>query len=545
MSVAAPPFRPVAERFLETARRLGERPAVIRGRQSVPFITLAAAVEKLAAGLLRAGLEPGSRAALMVPPSPDLYTLVFACYRAGVVPVIVDPGLGLPAVGRCLAETEPAAYIGTPKAHLGRWLGKWAPTADISIVADGRLPGMWSVAELTRMGTERHVAPCRPDTLAAILFTSGSTGPAKGVQYTHGMFAAQVDALQALFDIKEGEVSIPTFPLFGLFDAALGQTCVIPAMDFTKPGQADPEMLVRLCQERRAQQLFGSPALLDRLGRFGERHGIALPDLRRVMSAGAPVPAKVMARVQKMLSPGVEVHTPYGATEALPVALNGSEHALHGGAAACAEGKGTCVGRPVPGVELAVIPVSDGPLERWDESLRLGAHAVGEVAVRGPVVSAAYWKRPEADALAKIPDFGDSPSSSVWHRMGDLGRLDGDGRLWFLGRKSQRVRASHGDIPTEAVEGVFNALPAVRRCALVGVGPAGAQTAVLVVEREPGAALSDDALRRQLLDLAAKRDATSALRAVLFHPGLPVDPRHNAKIRREELALWAAGELKA
>lgn len=536
MSVAAPAFRPVAELFLETSRRLGERPAVIRGRESVSFTALAEDVRGLTGGLLRAGLKPGDRAALMVPPSRDLYALVFACYRAGVVPVIVDPGLGLEAVGRCLAETEPAAFIGTPKAHLGRWLGKWAATARISIVADGRIPGMWNVRELRRMGTDRHV-PCQHDTLAAILFTSGSTGPAKGVLYTHGMFAAQVDALRAMFDIREGEVSIPTFPLFGLFDAALGQTSVIPDMDFTKPALADPQRLVALAQSHRAQQLFGSPALLDRLGRFGERHGIALPDLRRVMSAGAPVPAKVMARVQKMLAPGVEVYTPYGATEALPVALNGSEQVLHGGAAACAEGKGTCVGRPVAGIDCAVIPVGDGPLARWDESLRLPAGVAGEVAVRGPMVSAAYWKRPEADAAAKIP--------GGWHRMGDLGRFDADGRLWFLGRKSQRVRASHGDIPTESVEGVFNALPVVRRCALVGVGPEGKQTPVLVVEREPGHALSDDALRRELLSLAAKRAVTDPVRAVLFHPALPVDPRHNAKIRREALAAWAAEELGA
>lgn len=534
MSVAAPAFKPVAELFLETAARLGEKPAVVRGRESVSFARLAEDVRGLTGGLQRAGLKPGERAALLVPPSRDLYALVFACYRAGIVPVVVDPGLGLEAVGHCLAETEPSAFIGTPKAHVGRWLGKWAKTANVSIVADGRLPGMWNVRELRKMGTDRP-NPCQHDTLAAILFTSGSTGPAKGVLYTHGMFAAQVDALRAMFDIKEGEVSIPTFPLFGLFDAALGQTSLIPDMDFTKPAQADPEHLVMLAQRHRAQQLFGSPALLDRLGRFGERHGIALPDLRRVMSAGAPVPAKVMARVQKMLAPGVEVYTPYGATEALPVALNGSEQVLHGGAAACAEGKGTCVGRPVSGIDCAVIPVSDGPLAAWDESLRLPAGAVGEVAVRGPMVSAAYWRRPEADAAAKIP--------GGWHRMGDLGRFDGDGRLWFLGRKSQRVRASHGDIPTEAVEGVFNALPAVRRCALVGVGPAGKQTPVLVVEREPGHSLSDDALRRELLALAARREATNPLRAVLFHPGLPVDPRHNAKIRREALAVWAAREL--
>ncbi len=532
-------FRGVAETFLETAKRLGKVPAVVRGREETSFAQLADDVERLAGGLLRAGLKPGDRAALLMPPSRDLYALVFAMYRAGVVPVLVDPGLGIPAVGRCLAETEPKAFIGTPKAHLGRWLGKWAPTAEISIVADGRIPFMWNTRELRRMGTASSGCDAQPDGLAAILFTSGSTGPAKGVMYTHGMFAAQVEALRALFDIKEGEISIPTFPLFGLFDAALGVTSVIPRMDFTKPATADPAELVRLAQGRGAHQLFGSPALLDRLGRFGERYGIALPTLRRVMSAGAPVPAKVISRVQKMLEPGVEVFTPYGATEALPVALIGSEALLHGADAACADGKGTCVGRPVPGVDVAVMPVSDAPVPAWDEALRLPAGSVGEVTVKGAMVSAGYWRRPEADAAAKMADGG-----GVRHRMGDLGRFDADGRLWFLGRKSQRVRASHGDMPTEAVEGVFNALPAVRRSALVGVGPAGSQTPVLCVEREPGQPITNDALRRQLLELAQKREATRAVRVVLFHPGFPVDARHNAKIYREQLAVWAAGELK-
>lgn len=536
---APAPSRPVAERFLEAATRLAERPALIRGPESVSFAGLAEDVRRLTGGLLAAGLTPGDRAVLMAPPSRDLYALVFACFRAGVVPVLVDPGLGLKAVGACLAETEPAAFIGTPKAHLGRRLGGWAKTARVSIVADGRLPGLPSCRELARTGADRRDIPCRPEALAAVLFTSGSTGPAKGVQYTHGMFAAQVDALGAMFDIREGEVSLPTFPLFGLFDAALGQTSVIPDMDFTRPAKADPEALVALAQRHRAQQLFASPALLANLGRFGERHGIALPDLRRVMSAGAPVPAKTIASVQKMLSPGVEVFTPYGATEALPVALAGSRALLDGGAAACAAGGGTCVGKPVPGVDLALIPVSDAPVASFDESLRLPAGVVGEVAVKGPMVSASYWRRPQEDAAAKMKD-GDG----VRHRMGDLGRLDSEGRLWFLGRKSQRVRASHGDIPTETVEGVFNALPAVRRCALVGVGPAGRQTPVLVVERESGQPVGEDALRRQLLDLAQSREATRAVRAVLFHPGLPVDPRHNSKIRREPLALWAARALE-
>lgn len=539
-------FQGVADVFLETARRLGAAPAIMRGGETTSFTALAEDVERLSGGLLRAGLAPGSRAALLVPPSRDLYALVFALYRAGIVPVIVDPGLGLAGVGRCLAETEPDAFIGTPKAHLGRWLGRWAPTARIAVAADGALPGMWSLRELRKMGAAGPARPPRPDDMAAILFTSGSTGPAKGVVYTHGMFAAQVETLRSLFDIREGEVSIPTFPLFGLFDAALGLTSVIPRMDFTRPAAVDPMELVRLAQSRGAHQLFGSPALLERLGRFGERYGIALPTLRRVMSAGAPVPAKTIARVRKMLAPGVQVFTPYGATEALPVALLGSEVILSETAAAAAEGLGTCVGRPVAGLDVAVIAVSDAPIPTWSEALRLSPGCVGEVTVKGPMVSSAYWRRPEADALAKISDpwSGDGPPAS-WHRMGDLGRLDVQGRLWFLGRKSQRVRASQGDIPTEAVEGVFNALPAVRRCALVGVGPAGAQTPVLCVEREPGAPISEDALRRELLELARRREVTRGVRAVLFHPGFPVDARHNAKIYREKLAVWAARRLRA
>lgn len=528
---ATAPFESVADVFLEAASRLAARPAVVRGGRTATFADIAEGALRLSEALLAAGLRPGERAAVLLPPSEDFYALTFALLRSGIVPVFIDPGIGLTNMGRCLAETEPAAFIGSPKAHLARWAGRWAAAARLSLVADGWLPG---VSRLRRLrGSARARAASRED-VAAILFTSGSTGAPKGAVYTHGMFAAQLQSLRRLFDIQEGEVSVPTFPLFGLFDVALGQTCVLPDMDFTRPGRVDPRALIDLLEKRRACQLFGSPALLERVGRFGEERGVVLPALRRVLSAGAPMPAKVLARFQKMLSPGAEIQTLYGATEALPVALIGSDEVLGETAAKTAEGRGVCVGRPVPGVEVSVIRIMDGAIAAWSDSLLARRGEVGEIVVQGSMVSRDYFRRDEASALAKIPD-----GAAVRHRMGDLGRLDEMGRLWFCGRKSHRVRAREGELYTLAVEGVFNVHPAVRRTALVGVG----LHPVLCVEREPGAKSTEEELTKELLALGARREHTRGVKTILFHPSFPVDIRHNAKIGREKLAVWAARRL--
>ena len=528
-------FRPVAELFLETAARLGERPALIRGQEVTTFERLAADVRRLSAGLRRAGLKEGDRVALLVPPSRDFYALTFACFRAGLVPVFIDPGIGFSNMGRCLEEAEPRAFIGSAKAHLARLMGGWAKSAELHIVADGKVPGFWNTKEVRALGGGDFSLPAaEEDGMAAILFTSGSTGAPKGAVYAHGVFSAQVAALREMFHIKEGEVSLPTFPLFGLFDAALGLTCVLPDMDFTRPGSVRPSAIIDPAQKHRVSQLFGSPALLDRVSRYAERHGIVLPDLKRVMSAGAPVPARVIRRVTGMLPPGVQVFTPYGATEALPVALIGSDEILSETAAKADDGAGVCVGRPAPGVEAVVIKTNDEPIAAWSEDLAVSSGTIGEIVVKGPAVTRAYWRRPEGDAAAKIRD-GDA----VRHRMGDLGYLDEKGRLWFVGRKSQRVRTNAGDLHTVAVEGVFDAHPAVKRTALV----AAAGRPVLCVEREPGGDLTDEALERELLALGSERELTRPVKTILFHPSFPVDTRHNAKIFREKLAVWAQERL--
>lgn len=525
-------LEPVVDTFLEAASRLAERPAVVRRGRASTFADLAEGVLSLSEALLAAGLSPGDRAAVLLPPSEDFYVTTFALFRAGIVPVFIDPGVGFKNMARCLAETEPAAFIGSPRAHLARWAGGWAPSARRAFVADGWLPG---VERLRRL--RGSVRPRRAQTseVAAVLFTSGSTGAPKGVVYTHGMFAAQLESLRRLFDIQEGETSLPTFPLFGLFDVALGQTCILPEMDFTRPGSVDPMAVLGPLQAFRVRQLFGSPALLDRVGRFGRRHGIALPDLRRVLSAGAPVSAKILERFLGMLAPGVGIDIPYGATEALPVALIGSAEVLGETAAGTSEGLGVCVGRPAPGVEIAVIGITEEPIAEWSESLRVDTGRIGEVVVKGPVVSGGYFRRGKEEALAKIKDGG-----AFRHRMGDLGRLDEKGRLWFCGRKSHRVRAGDEELYTLSVEGVFNSHPDVRRTALVGVG----QRPVLCVEREPGGKTTEDVLVRELLELGARHAHCRRVRDIVFHPSFPVDIRHNAKIGREELSVWAAEALR-
>jgi olefin beta-lactone synthetase len=501
--------------------------------------------DRLAAGFDRLGIRRGVRTALMVPPGLYFYALTFALFKVGAVVVLIDPGMGVRSLGTCLNEAEPEAFIGVPKAHMARALFGWAKKSlRVLITAGSRFGwGGYTHEHVYRAGTRSGpiaLATTQSDETAAILFTSGSTGVAKGAVYTHGIFAAQVEMLRRMYRIEPGEVDLPTFPLFGLFGPALGMTSIIPQMDPTRPGSVDPVLILDAIRYFGVTNLFGSPALIRRVGTYGAEHGVKLPTLRRVISAGAPVPAVAIERFATMLSPGVQVHTPYGATEALPVSTIGSDELLGETRFKTAEGAGVCVGRPVDGMRARIIRISDDPLPMWSDELSLLPGAVGEIAVQGPVVTRAYYNRPESTVLAKI---GDS-SGGLWHRMGDLGYFDEKGRLWFCGRKSQRVTTAEQTFFTVACEGVFNAHPAVARTALVGVRRGGEVRPVLCVERDRNARISDEDLRGELLVLGAARPHTRTISTILFHKSFPVDIRHNAKIFREKLAVWAAGQLR-
>ena len=519
------------------------------GYRSLTFAELDGLSGRLARGLTEVGIGRGVRTVLMVAPSLDFFALTFALFKVGAVPVLIDPGMGVRNLGKCLAEAEPAAFIGIPRAHVARRLLRWASgSIGVTVTTGSRLfGGRHTLRGLRRIGERLGplpVADTRGEETAAVLFTSGSTGVAKGVVYTHGIFAAQIESLKQVYGIEPGEVDLSTFPLFALFGPALGMTAVIPEMDPTRPANVDPTKIIAAVERFGVTNLFGSPALINRVGRYGADHGIQLPTLRRVISAGAPVPARVIERFATMLAPGVEVFTPYGATEALPVANIGSDTILKETRRRTDQGAGVCVGRPVPGMEVRVIPVTDEPLPAFDEAMCLPPGAVGEFAVSGPVVTAGYFGRPEATALAKMRDA----TGRVWHRMGDVGYRDECGRLWFCGRKSHRVVTPDGTLFTIPCEAVFNTVPGIIRTALVGVVRDGVTHPVICYERGDAAGATgrpDADVVRDLRAAGQRFEHTRRIDVFLEYPGdFPVDVRHNAKISREKLARWVDTEMR-
>jgi len=507
------------------------------------FQQLDRASDSLARGLESIGIQRGTRTVLMVKPSLEFFALTFALFKAGAVPVVVDPGMGVRRMLECLQESRPEGFIGIPVAHVLRTLRPGYFASVNSWVTVGRR-WFWGGHTLDQLmdrpWSPYAIANTRDRETAAILFTTGSTGPAKGVVYTHGIFDAQVRSIQRQFSIEPGEIDLPTFPLFALFDPALGMTAVIPDMDPTRPAEVDPQKIIEAVMNQGVTNMFASPALLNRVGRYGKRNGILLPSLRRVISAGAPTLPVYVERFSTMLCGDAEVHSGYGATEAMPVSSLGGRDFLSETRFLSEKGRGTCVGRPIDGMNARILKISDEPIPEWSPDLQVPQGEIGEIAVQGKLATLGYFERPQEDARSKIQD-----GSSFWHRMGDLGWLDEKGRIWFCGRKGHRVVTKDGVLFTIPCEAIFNNHPQVFRSALVGVGPTGDQLPVICIELEKGVSSNrQSAIKQELLDLGRGSELTRTIQTVLFHSGFPVDIRHNSKIFREKLAIWAVTQLK-
>ena len=500
-----------------------------------------------ARGLKAYGIGPGTRTALMLTPGLDFFAVFFALFKAGAVPVLIDPGIGMKPLKACLAEAAPKAFIGVTKAHFARKVLGWAKESCELLVTAGPKFGLGGVSlkKIREMGEAEQgevLHEVDPNDMAAILFTSGSTGAPKGVVYRHRHFNAQVRMLQKAFNIQPGEVSLPTFPPFALFDPALGMTTVVPIMDPTRPADADPEKLIAAMNRFKVTNVFGSPALLDTLSRYCVDKRIRIESVTRVISAGAAVPIRTIRRMQQSLYQDAEIHTPYGATECLPVSSISASELNDKMVDRIESGDGVCVGQPIEPNEVRIIKISEMAFNQLHETTEMPLGMPGEIIVTGPSCTESYWQRENATDMAKMVD----ELGRTWHRMGDVGIMDGKGRLWYCGRVSQRVDTGKDVLFPDQCEAIFNQHPDLVRSAVVGVGDRGRQTPVLCIEVKGKLSPVDtERVHFDLLQLAQAHTITREIRTVLFHPGFPVDIRHNSKIRREELAEWAARQMKA
>ena len=555
----------IGQALTETACRLPDqiavacpssaRPTILKVRPGqklaydrITFSQLEKRANRIAVKLCQAGVTPGMRVALMVPPGIDFVAHVFALYKTNAVSILIDPGMGRKNMIGCLAAAKPTAMVGIRKAHLARLVfRKKLNTCRINLSTDGWFPGCKRTDQLQDADLPRPEAiidanDCDRESPAAIIFTTGSTGPPKGVLYRHRNFIEQAQQIRDYFSLRPGAVDVSGFPLFALFNTAMGTTTVFPAMDATKPAEIYPPNLIDAAEQFSATQSFGSPALWNTVSNYCVAHNVTLPKIKSVFTAGAPVPPDVLRRVKLVISDDGDVYTPYGATEALPVACNAASVVIGETAARTNDGFGTCVGHKFSQIQWRVIEISDEPIEQIDLVAPVGAGEIGELIVKGPVVTDQYVTRTEANAQHKIID-GDS----FWHRMGDVGYLDADDRFWFCGRKGHRVRTAQGTMFTIPCEAISNVNSKIYRSALVGVGEAGNETPVMIVEpladAWPVNPVDSRALIDEIKQQLAAHSKTSSIEHVLLRKKLPVDIRHNSKIFREQLKPWAEQQI--
>ncbi|MDH4183287.1 MAG: fatty acid CoA ligase family protein [Nitrospinota bacterium] len=547
----------IASLLPQVAAKLRDQTAVIipagRGAdgkavyKSWTFGQLDSECDKYAHGLAAMGIGRGTRTLLMVRPGFDFIALTFAIFKVGAAPVLIDPGMGKNNLLDCVKNAEPEAFAAIPLAHFARKLYPRYFRSVKHLVTVGRrwLWGGQTLESLQAMGENKGafpIADTEASDMAAILFTTGSTGVPKGVVYSHGIFMSQTRLIQQRYGITEKDRDLPAFPLFALFSISLGMSVVIPRMDPTEPGKADPAAIVEEINDNGVTFTFGSPAIWKNVSRHCVQNRIKLPTLKRVLMAGAPVPNNIHnALLNHILPEDGRTHTPFGATESLPVCdIEGAE-VLKETAHLTAQGMGTCVGKPLPGMSVKIIRITEEPIAEWDDALELPQGMMGEIVVAGPVVTGSYYNLPEQTRLAKICDHR---TGAIMHRMGDVGYLDEQGRLWFCGRKAHRVVTPQAVMFTIPCEAIFNQHSAVARSALVGLGKRPVQRPVIIIELDKvRPTKKQEQIAAELLQLAARNPLTNHITEVLFHPQFPTDIRHNAKIFREKLKVWAEAQL--
>jgi acyl-CoA synthetase (AMP-forming)/AMP-acid ligase II len=521
------------------------------------FKTISDRSERLAVGLKKIGVGEGTLCSYMVPPGEDAMVIALALWRVGAVMVGIEPySHGLRPISKSLARVGPTVFFGPAEAQAAQLAFGWGRgTVKTRIVIDSQklpgsrgpvslLPGVHSLAKL-----EENAAPENPQTVEVgadapmlIGYTTGSTGNPKPMVMTKQNVSAMINGVMAQWQLGSGEeiVDMPTFPIFWIIGLSHGGTTIVPPMDFALhgPGDAKPEWIADAIVSQNVHSMFASPALLTNLVEYCAKEGMTLPSIKRIVSGGAEIQGPLYAAMKPVI-PNGELYSNYGATEALPVAEIDGETVLGETWALSEQGRGLCVGFPLPGVEARIIEIDDDDIATIDDARELPTGEIGELIVRSPHVSDHYYNAPEDMAANKIED-GDTR----WQRLGDTAYLDEQGRIWVCGRRSHRVVSGDGLWFALPCEFVFNTHPDVLRTALIGPTRGGEVVPTICVELLPGARSSRSEVEADLRKMAEEHDSTRGIENFIFLDKLPVDKRHNAKIDRPELARQAsAGKI--
>ena len=520
------------------------------GSREISWSLLHRRVEDIAAGLLGHGVRPGDRVSLLITPGADLTGVLYACFRIGAVAVVADAGLGTQGLTRAVIGSHIDWLIGIPKALVGAramgWPGRRLSVEQLPTVDRVALGVETSIAELARsgalqreLGAPLDVPHPDPDSDAAVLFTSGSTGPAKGAVMTHRQLSAMFSAVGDTLDLAPERGLVAGFATFALLGPALGAPTVVPDMDITRPGELTAPALAAAIGALGRPAVFTAPAalrnILDTAGQLDAEGRAAMAGAASFFSAGAPIPAHLLRGLADLM-PEAKALTPYGMTECLAVAAIDLE-----GIDAAGEGSGVCVGAPVPRVEIAIAAMDDEG--RTTGEITEAAGERGEVLVRAPHVRDRY--------LMLWGTTHTSMRFEGWHATGDVGHLDEAGRLWVEGRAAHVLATADGLFTPVQVEEAAEAVPTVRRAGAAVVGPRGTQQVVVILETEeghrpgkaarprPAATSLQEAVRRSVRERAGVEVV-----AVFVTRCLPTDIRHNSKIDRAALSRWAEQTLR-
>ena len=525
------------------------------GKTSYSHLTYAdlrTRAEKVADGLKSRGVKRGTKVLLFLRPSLEFPVISYALFKIGATAILIDPGMGRKNLFECIKEVKPEVLIAVPDVYIGRRVfPKTFASVKTFIIIDQGGAFKSVIAKLTNSDalnfveieeTGKPVAfteKLGANDLAAIVFTSGGTGKPKGVEYTHKIYEHQVELLKKTYKLTEDDVDLPAFPLFALFTLAMGMSVVIPDMDPTKPSQACPQTLVEHITNHGVSFAGGSPAIWERVSGYLSANKLTLSSMRSLMMFGAPVATRIHKEFKDCLPNGT-TYTPYGSTECLPVSTISGRELLAGALPALTlDGKGTCVGKAADGTEIKIVAPTETAIGFLDEARELPVGQIGEIIVKGPQTTRSYHNLEGKTLLAKIYD-----KDGFWHRMGDMGYLDEEGRLWFCGRQAHSMVFQGERLYSVMTEAHYNNHPNVRRSALVNLGSEKRPKPAIVIE--PKNIQTMNIQRKEMEDISKKIKLSEAIEDYFIDESFPVDVRHNIKIDRKLLGEKArSGDLNS